>query len=107
VCDKPYALSPPLANLTSQLETVDDRHAHVQQSDVRHVRLGARHGVMRAVGDTNIMAEQGQELGERVGHIRNVIDHEDVCHRLEFGSGFPAFLTRVQSCATTPLLTFL
>jgi hypothetical protein len=63
------------------LETIHDRHAHVQKRDVRHKRLDFFPGVGGTVGDTNIMAEQGQEFGERIGHITNIIDHQDVRHR--------------------------
>ena len=91
-----------------QLKTVDDRHAQVQQRHIRHARLGARHGVIGAVGDTNIMSEQGQELGERVGDIRNIINDEDVCHSLgQLMRVTPPFFTRVQILAMSPSLTFL
>jgi hypothetical protein len=69
-------------------------------------RLDARHGVIGAVGDTNIMAEQGQEPGERVGHIRNIIDYEDVCHKLGACERLSHSSRVLKSRATPRSLTF-
>ena len=53
-----------MANLACQLETVDHRHAYVQEGDVGHTLLDFRQSVRGAVGNANVMAKQGQELAE-------------------------------------------
>jgi hypothetical protein len=70
-----------MPNFARQLETVDDRHTDVHQCDVRHQCMGFGQGVGGAVRDTNFVSKQGQQLAERIGHITNVIDHQDVRHR--------------------------
>jgi hypothetical protein len=46
------------------LETVDYRHAHVQQRDVGDTVLNVGQGLGAAVGHANVMAEQGEQLAE-------------------------------------------
>jgi len=89
--DKAYACSPPTTYLTRQLETVDGRHVDVHQHYVGQTRLDFAYGLRSAVRDRNIVATQPQKLGQRIRHIINVIDNEDL------GQGSSPWETRCTS----------
>ena len=53
-----------MTNVAGQLETVDYRHAHVQQRNIRHTVLDIGQGLGGAVSDANVVAEQADQLAK-------------------------------------------
>jgi hypothetical protein len=78
--DESYARSPPLTYSPRKPESIDHRHADVREDDVRHVLVDFRQRLRFAVCNPNFVAEQGQQLREPIGHVTDVVDHEDVRH---------------------------
>jgi hypothetical protein len=53
-----------VTNVAGQLETVDYRHAYVQQPNIRHTVLDIGQGLSGAVSDANVVAEQADQLAK-------------------------------------------
>jgi hypothetical protein len=95
VRDKPYTGSPSLSNSSRQFQAVDDGHVDVRQDYVGDVQIHFIEGLRCAIGDPNIVAEQGQQFSYRICYIDNVIDDEDVGHRSSLNTCTPLHVAQL------------